>query len=170
MTYRIGHINPWWNTSFKDLDYEYYPLKNTDDEKKWIEQGYQGLKLNGGLYNMSKPMPEYAKPFFTIWDWQNVGIAFYRQKTLEALPLHFDKYTSYVKMFDIKDPSVIWRCIVFLEDWRSGHYFEIGNSAHLNWRAGDYICWNNDEPHFAGNFGIEPKYTMQITGMQCENC
>jgi kynureninase len=53
---------------------------------------------------------------------------------------------------------------VFLEDWKSGHYFEIDNVAHLNWRKGDYVLWNNDVPHFAGNFGIEPRYTMQITG------
>ena len=38
----------------------------------------------------------------------------------------------------------------------------------MNWRKGDYVCWNYDVPHYAGNFGLDPKYTMQITGMQCE--
>lgn len=166
MKYRIGHVKPWWDNSFKELNYIYYPLKNTHDEDRWTNEGYKGLTLNGGLYNMSQPMPDYAQPFFTMFDWDNVGIAFYRMDTLNALPLHVDSYTSYKKMFNITDPNVIWRCIVFLEDWKSGHYFEINGSAHMNWQAGDYILWNNDVPHYAGNFGLEPRYTMQITGMQ----
>jgi ectoine hydroxylase-related dioxygenase (phytanoyl-CoA dioxygenase family) len=68
-------------------------------------------------------------------------------------------------MFKI-EPSQVWRCIIFLEGWKSGHYFEINGAAHMNWRAGDYVLWNNDVPHFAGNFGLEPRYTMQITGTQ----
>jgi hypothetical protein len=28
------------------------------------------------------------------------------------------------------------------------------------------VMWNYDVPHFAGNFGMEPRYTMQITGVQ----
>jgi hypothetical protein len=164
--YSFGHITPWWDDSFKDLNYLYYPLKNTDDLDRWNGEGYKSLKLNGGLYNMSQPMPDYADPFFTLFNWTNVGIAFYRQNTCEALPLHQDSYTSYRKMFDIEDPGVIWRCIVFLEDWKSGHYFEIAGAAHMNWRRGDYVYWNYDVPHYAGNFGLESKYTMQITGMQ----
>ena len=115
---------------------------------------------------MSQKMPDYAMPFYTMFDWENVGIAFYKMNTLDALPLHVDAYTSYRKMFAIDDPSVIWRCIVFLENWKSGHYFEIDGIAHMNWCAGDYVAWNNDVAHYAGNFGTEPRYTMQITGMQ----
>ena len=166
MKYKIGHVNPWWDDSFKQLDYVYYPLKNTHDEERWKQQGYGCLTLNGGLYNMSQSIPEYAQPFFTLFDLDNVGIAFYRMNTCEALPLHNDSYTSYRKMFDITDSSVIWRGIVFLENWKSGHYFEIDGVAHMNWHAGDYVIWNDSVPHFAGNFGVEPRYTMQITGMQ----
>lgn len=165
MNYRFGHVTPWWDNSFKTLNYIYYPLKNTHDEERWNNEGYNRLTLNGGLYNMTQSMPEYAQPFFTMFDWDNVGIAFYRMNTLDALPLHVDSYTSYIKMFDVK-PAQVWRCIVFLEDWKSGHYFEIAGSAHMNWRAGDYVLWNNDVPHYAGNFGLEPRYTMQITGTQ----
>lgn len=163
MKYRIGHVNSWWDDSFKDLNYVYYPLKNTQDEERWKSQGYDRITLNGGLYNMTQPMPDYATPFFTMFDWDNVGIAFYRMNTLEALPVHVDSYTTYVKKFNLL-PEQVWRCIVFLEDWKSGHYFEIDGVAHMNWRRGDYVLWNNDVPHYAGNFGLEPRYTMQITG------
>lgn len=170
MKYHTGHVDPWWDDSFKQLDYIYYPLKNTWDEERWVNEGYRssevGLNLKGALYNNSRPMPDYATPFYTLFDWDHVNIAYYRMNTLDALPLHIDAYTSYRKMLGINDSSIIWRCILFLEDWKSGHYFEIDNTALLNWRAGDYVFWNDSVEHFAGNFGTEPRYTMQITGIK----
>ena len=38
MSYEFGHLEPWWNEDFKNLNYIYYPLKNTHDEKRWIEE------------------------------------------------------------------------------------------------------------------------------------
>lgn len=166
MKYRWGHINPWWDDSFKTLDYQYFPLTNTHDLERWNREGYDKLYLNGAVYNMKRELPNYATPFLNMFDWINVGLTFYRMNTCEALPLHRDSYISYRKMWSVEDTSLLWRCIVFLEDWKSGHYFEIDGNPHLNWRRGDYVVWNYDVPHFAGNFGTDPRYTMQITGTQ----
>jgi hypothetical protein len=62
--------------------------------------------------------------------------------------------------------SEVYRAIVFLEDWQSGHYFEIDNIGVVNWCAGDYYLWNGDAPHAASNIGIDPRYTLQITGIK----
>ena len=167
--YRFGHVNPWWDDSFKDLDYQYLPIKNTFDEDRWHNQGYASVRLNGATVNMKRlmeDMPAYAEPFLTMFDWENVGLAYYRQNTLDMFPAHADSYISYRKLWNITDPKQVWRCIVFLEDWKSGHYFEIDGVAHLNWQRGDYCVWNYDVPHFAANIGVEPRYTMQITGTQ----
>ena len=166
MTHKFGHVSPWWDDSFKNLPYTYYPLKNTWDEQRWLEQGYTGVTLNGALYAMPNPMPEYAKEFLTLFNWKNVGLGFYRMNTLEMLPLHQDHYQAYQQKFNITDHTTIWRCIVFLEDWKSGHYMEIAGTPHLGWKRGDYVMWNYDVPHFAGNIGTEPRYTIQITGTQ----
>jgi hypothetical protein len=53
---------------------------------------------------------------------------------------------------------------VFLEDWKSGHYFEGNDVAKVNWRAGDVVEWQYDASHMAANLGLEPRYTLQITG------
>jgi hypothetical protein len=166
MTYKTGHIKPWWNDNFKDLPYEYYPIKNTWDEERWIKEGYKGVTLNGALYAMPNPMPDYAELFLNLFDWKNVGIGFFRMNTLEMFPIHQDHYVSYQQKFNITDPLTVWRCIVFLEDWKSGHYMEVDNTPIVNWKRGDYVMWNYNVPHYAGNFGTEPRYTMQITGTQ----
>jgi hypothetical protein len=166
MTYKIGQIDPWWDDSFKDLPYAYYPIKNTWDQKRWLEEGYTGVTLNGALYAIPNPMPDYAEPFLNLFDWQNVGIGFFRMNTLEMFPVHQDHYVSYQQKFNITDPSTIWRCIVFLEDWKSGHYMELDGKPIVDWQRGDYVMWNYNVPHYAGNFGVDPRYTMQITGTQ----
>jgi hypothetical protein len=168
MTYKRGHVTPWWDDSFKQLDYQYIPIKNTDDEERWRKEGYTNVTLNGALYAMPRPMPDYATPFTRLFKWDNVGIGFFRMNTLDMFPLHQDHYTSYKKLFDITDTSTIWRCIVFLEDWKSGHYLEVDGDPIVGWKRGDYVMWNYDATHFAGNFGTEPRYTMQITGTQID--
>lgn len=166
MTYKIGHINPWWDNSFKQLPYKYYPIKNTWDEERWLAEGYQGATLNGALYGMPNPMPDYADPFTRLFNWTNVGLGFFRMNTLEMFPTHQDHYVSYQRKFNIIDPTTIWRCIVFLESWKSGHYLEVDSNPIVSWQRGDYVMWNYNIPHFAGNFGTESRYTMQITGTQ----
>lgn len=163
MTWQKGHVDPWWEEDFKQLDYQYYPLKNTHDLICWINQGYQHLRLNGGLYSMPRKMPDWAQNFYTLFAWQDVGIAFYKMETCDALPLHTDSYISYRKMFGVTAEQM-FRAIVFLEDWKSGHYFEIDSQPLMPWRAGDWVYWHNDVPHYAGNFGTQPRYTLQITG------
>jgi hypothetical protein len=162
--YHFGHVDPWWDDSFKSLNYTYLPIKNTWDEQRWRSEGYASINLNGALYGMPNPMPDYAEPFVKLFDWEHVGIGFFRMNTLDMFPVHADHYSSYRTKFNIADPSVIWRCIVFLEDWKSGHYMEVDGEPYLNWRKGDWVAWNYDVPHFAGNIGTEPRYTMQITG------
>lgn len=165
MKWKNGHITPWWRQDFKTLDYKYLPLTNGHDLERWYQEGYKNiLNLNGELYNMSNPMPDYAEDFFTMFNWHDVGIAFYRMNTGDALPMHQDAFSSYKKMFNITDSSQLWRAVVFLEDWKSGHYFEIDSQPLMPWVAGDWVAWNYDVPHFAANIGIEPRYTMQITG------
>ena len=85
--------------------------------------------------------------------------------TNTILPVHRDLYKRYVELFNLQGKeSSIYRAIVFLEDWQSGHYLEIDNEPITRWRAGDAVEWRYDAPHMAANIGLLPRYTLQITG------
>lgn len=159
-----GHVDPWWNDDFKQFDYTYSPLQNTWDEDRWRQQGYVQPTLNGANYDPNLDL-DWVRPWLQLMPWQNQGLRFFRMNTMELFPLHRDHYSRYREVFGITDPGCVWRCVVFLEDWRSGHYFEIDGHPVVNWKAGDWIRWNNDVEHYAGNIGLEPRYTVQITGM-----
>jgi hypothetical protein len=166
MNYNFGHIPPWWGEEFKNLPYKNPPVNQLDIDM-WTNQGYENLKLHGSVYGQAEgPAPEFSKKFYNLFDWTNTGITFFKMTCGQALPTHQDRYLNYQRIYKIVDPSVIWRCIVFLEDWKSGHYFEINGKPIVDWKAGDWVNWNFDVPHFAGNIGIEPRYTVQITGMK----
>ena len=81
------------------------------------------------------------------------------------LPTHQDTYKLYVELFNLQGQEHrIRRAIVFLEDWKSGHYLELKGKPVVGWRAGYTIVWSNDAPHMAANIGPTPRYTLQITG------
>ena len=79
--------------------------------------------------------------------------------------MHSDLYVKYIKLFGLQGREQrIRRAVVFLEDWKSGHYFEMLDEPVIKWRAGKAVEWTYDVPHMAANMGTEPRYTLQITG------
>lgn len=166
MNWGTGHIDSWWDDSFKELNYINKPIPNQHDIPRWENEYGKGLSFIGGVYDMSQPLPSYAAPFLSMMkNWTNVGITFFKLDSLQALPLHKDTYTKFQEIYKITDLTKIWRCVVFLEDWKSGHYLEVNGTAIVNWKRGDYTYWQYDVEHYAGNFGTEPRYTLQITGI-----
>jgi len=97
--------------------------------------------------------------------WQNIGCAYYRMTSGTVMPVHQDRYIKYVSLFDLQGrENTIRRALVLLEDWRPGHYLEIQSEPIVKWQAGTVVEWVYDSPHMAANIGLEPRYTLQITG------
>ena len=117
---------------------------------------------------MRSPQPSWNNKFIQYFEslgWKDVGTSYYRMATGTILPTHGDLYVKYIDLFDLKGREhTIRRAIVFLEDWKSGHYFESQGSAITGWPAGKVVEWVYDTPHMAANLGPEPRYTLQITG------
>lgn len=165
-SYTVGHIDPWWDDQFKKLNFIYTPHKSPDDIARWHQEGYPTTsRFEGKYYDMRQYTPDFALPFLNLFDWDNTAISFFRMASGDMIPKHRDHYTRFREIFKVDNVKKINRCIVFLEDWKSGHYFEIIDNAIVNWKAGDFVVWNSDTPHMAANLGVEPRYTLQITGI-----
>ena len=161
------HIQPFWDDSFKGLEYINESFNDPDNLARWTQQGYPN-RFTGDMCDMRSPQPSWNNKFIEIYSemgWKDIGTSYYRMATGTILPTHSDLYLRYVELFNLKGQEQrIRRAIVFLEDWRPGHYFEGNNVAKVNWRAGDVVEWQYDAPHLAANLGLEPRYTLQITG------
>jgi hypothetical protein len=130
---------------------------------QYIEAGYNH---NNSMYyrafEVDDEIHNFCRTLFPIY---SVGIM--KQPVGQTLPSHEDTFYQFAKNNDI-DPYDCCRVNIFLEDWRSGHYFEINEDPILQWNRGDAIIIERDEPHLSGNMGMTFKYTMQVTGVKNE--
>ena len=161
------HIPIFWDDEFKELLYINETFNDVESLQRWTAQGYAN-KFTGDMCDMRSAQPRWNQQFVNIYrelGWKDIGTSYYRMGTGTILPTHGDLYLRYVDLFNLQGKEQrIRRAIVFLEDWKPGHYFEGNNVAKVDWRAGDVVEWCYDAPHLAANLGLEPRYTLQITG------
>ena len=161
------HLPVFWDNEFKELDYVNEEFNDTENLERWTALGYAN-KFTGDMCDMRRPQPSWNYQFVKIFQemgWKDIGTSYYRMGTGTILPTHSDLYLRYVDVFKLQGQEHdIRRAIVFLEDWKSGHYFEGNGRPTVNWRAGDVVEWAYDASHMAANLGLDPRYTLQITG------
>lgn len=163
--YNFGHLkNIPWKEGFKSFNYLKQPIKQEEIDN-WRNQGYYHQSFSGGMYSSKNPMPDWVEKVSNEIGLKKCGYVFYKMNTLDIMPIHSDHYETYSKVFDVPFEKVS-RAIVFLEKWKSGHYFEIAGNSYCGWEKGDFIVWNGPVPHAASNIGLEPRYTLQITGIK----
>ena len=130
---------------------------------RYIEAGYNhDNSMYYRAFEVDDEVHEFCRTLFPRY---SVGIM--KQPPGQTLPSHEDTFYKFAKTHDI-DPYECCRVNIFLEDWCSGHYFEINENPVLHWKRGDAIIIERDEPHLSGNMGLTTKYTMQVTGVKNE--
>lgn len=161
MWYR-GFVNPTWDETYKNLSFNRFP-PTEEDLTTWRKLGYTHNNFTGMLYNDNSKMPNWVYNISKQIKLTNCGYTFYKMQTGDIMPMHIDHFTNYCRIFK-QEKKNVWRAIVALEDWASGHYFEIENHAITNYKKGEYIIWSHDAVHSAANIGVKNRYTLQITG------
>jgi hypothetical protein len=163
----VYNIEVFWDDEFRGLQYFQEPFNDPDDVARWLSQGYQP-KICGDMADVRGRQPSWNNRFIEIFQsrgWQDIGTSYYRMATGTVMPVHQDRYSRYVRLFDLVGRErTIWRALVLLEDWKPGHYLEVDGLPFVKWRAGTVVEWCYDVPHMAANIGLEPRYTLQITG------
>ena len=77
-----------------------------------------------------------------------------------TIPHHVDKH---FKLKQEHGEGESYRYLIFLEDWKRGHYYEVHDQPFVKWRKGDWVKFGIDDWHLAGNMGDEPFYSAQVT-------
>ncbi len=157
-----GNIKKFWSEEFKKFNYTKQSVK-LEEINHWKSLGYDHNRYTGSMYDSRNPMPAWVDQIGSHFSLKNKTYTFYKMNTLEIMPPHVDHFNRYSELF-CSDVTKIKRAIVFLEEWKPGHYFEINKTGFVNWQAGDYVLWDYNVEHAASNIGIEPRYTLQVTG------
>jgi hypothetical protein len=166
--WRQYHITPWW-ISHRELPYINEPFNDRESLKKWKDLGFTQSRFTGDMYDMRNPEPSWVSTFRRYFPWKKFSWSIYRMGPGTVLPNHSDTFARFIDIHKIENVRTICRAVIFLEDWDSGHYFEIDNTPIVNWRAGDGVAWRYDTLHLAANVGMTDRYTLQITGIVDED-
>ena len=122
--------------------------------------------LLGEMYNDNMDKGKHDLRHLNVDELDNFAWCFYVLQPGAWVPPHKDHFSNYMKYYNVEDRSLIMRKLVFLEPWKSGHVFGIDNEISLGWKANQSITWSSETSHWGGNFGTEPRYTLQITGVK----
>ena len=114
-------------------------------------------------YYQAFELPEeyhiFAKTIFSEY-----SLSVIKQMPGQTIPSHFDTFYKFSEKNGCSKEEVC-RLNFFLEPWKSGHYFEILDKPFVEWEKMNFKVIRYGELHLSGNMGMEPKYTMQITGL-----
>jgi hypothetical protein len=172
-----GHDYRWLARFQGNWDNELEQVKELAQPKTWGTRGKQYHPSHPDLVaeendlkaaGMSNDTVIFRKHFEFDGIWQrmidelglvNSKQAFHIQYPGEMLNLHIDKQYEMNS-----DPRKVARFFIFLEDWKPGHFLQMGTSF-VQWRRGDLVWfdWPN-MPHASANAGWEPRCLIQITG------
>jgi len=152
------------DNSFKKLNYLNENFNDEETIKEW-KSIYGDIFSTGEMADYRQTLPEWTNDIINFLNLSLAGASYYHMKPGIILPYHQDIYKKYIEHFKITNTSKIHRAIIFLEDWKPGHIFEINEYPIVNYRAGTFVMWQYDTPHLAANIGPYSRYTLQITGI-----
>jgi hypothetical protein len=117
---------------------------------------------NSSIWQMFDESPAWVHDMARLvpQDYKHHVVSVIRIDPGNTIPLHQDKHYILQQKFGAGDT---WRYLIFLEDWRRGHYFEIQDEPVIKWHRGDWIKFHRSAWHLGGNMGTHPFYNAQIT-------
>ena len=162
-----GHIDPKWDIEqFKQLDYTFDTHKDDALLNEFASHGHSKMYMT--LYNYFQPKPfppvvhDYIASFF---DLDHISVAINLFKPGQYLPVHSDLYGKYKSFHKLKDETIV-RAVIMLEDSVPGQISQAGDVTLGTWSAGDWISWENDDPHAVYNMSTKNRYAIQLTGVK----
>lgn len=92
-----------------------------------------------------------------------ITVSSIRQVPGGVIPWHRDTFYQ-IRQRCPNRPETPVRANIYLEDWRMGHFIQFDDTVDTHWRQGQGWLWDDQILHLGANAGMEPKYTMQISG------
>jgi hypothetical protein len=96
-----------------------------------------------------------------------VTISSIRQDPGNTVPYHRDTFYKISQQYPERNETKV-RANIFLEDGKLGHFLQFTldghNHTYTNWQANTGFVFDSEVLHLSSNAGLEPKYTLQISG------
>jgi hypothetical protein len=136
-----------------------------ESKLKTLSWGY--TTFNTILFQATAALPSFCAQMAQLSGLKNAICSLHRQDPGQILPWHSDSYSRFIKDVNCP-PQQVSRILVFLETWKTGHFFQVGDAVVHHWQPGDIFWWPPGRNHLSCNAGLEKKLTLSITGIVTE--
>jgi hypothetical protein len=142
---------------------------NTRPEEELAAEEYDleraGYGRNYEITNLNWDIPPVLQRIADLFALDDAMVRIHVQMPGQVWNLHLDK----LEKWNPADPDSVLRVQIQLTDWSPGQFWSYGNYQHSMWLAGDVTTfdWQN-VPHSTANAGLEPRVTLQVTGVKTE--
>jgi hypothetical protein len=109
-------------------------------------------------------LPAFSRKIAEACQLKHPIISMIRQDPGQVIPWHQDSFYKLRQKHQVSSSEIL-RCLIFLEDWKTGHYFQIAEHPLVSWKQGDIYMSPPGIYHLSGNCGLEPKFTAQVSGL-----
>jgi hypothetical protein len=142
--------------------------KRSDRKTKAFKDWGYTKEVTNYLQIFSEDYPNVFKPLIAKCGLDYATSSIVYQPPGNIIPWHYDTHAKFhekLKNRGVNHELKLIRYMLFLTDWSWGHYFAVGNSVVHQWKMGDLITWSPHMHHCGSNAGMEPKITVNITGV-----
>ena len=154
-------------------------LSAQDDHRTYTADGEEQDLINAGadpnmqVFQRAKaedfPVFQNIAAYFGL---EEATIKFHNQRTGQLLNLHIDNFAgrkergnTFKEIAADRNPELMRRFVIMLDDWKHGQVFQLGNSNWHQWKRGECITWEwRDIPHATCNMGWDDRPMLQVTG------
>ena len=164
-------INSTWATRNKLSEEHNHRTYTADGE----EQDLINAGANPNMEVFQRASAEDFEVFRNIAEYfalEEATIKFHNQRTGQLLNLHIDNFAgrkergnTFKEIAADRNPELMRRFVIMLDDWEHGQVFQLGNSNWHQWKRGECITWEwRDIPHATCNMGWHDRPMLQVTG------
>jgi len=127
-----------------------YSLENTKIHQLWWDESQIDYKELGDKLGI-----------------EVVTVSTIMQPPGNTVPLHRDTFYQITKKYPHRTERKV-RANIYLQDYKIGQFIQYqennGYTISVDWTAGDGFIWDSEVLHLSTNAGMEPKYTLQVSG------
>ena len=124
-----------------------------------------GYGKNYKITNLNWDIPPVLQRISDLFALDDAMTRIHVQVPGQVWNLHLDKLEKWAP----NNPDSVLRVQIQLTDWEPGQFWSYGNYHHSMWSAGDVTTFNwQHVPHATANAGLEPRVTLQVTGVQTD--
>ena len=138
-----------------------------------IQNGYNesNTHFKQIVFSKKELMPNWCKKMIKLSKLKNAYLAVNMNPPGSINPWHYDTYQGILNKNQGTENTLktVIRILIFIKPWHWGHFLQVGNQIITHWKVGDVYTWDYQRYHLASNSGIEPRYTVAITGFLNKN-